>query len=288
MPTRRELIERVTMRMRARGGEGRVESSLCFLRALLVGVADDAPVPAAVLSRVGEFLRIEEDDLEDVELEPPPPPSTPLRRSSMRISTAPPARMVRVLFLGRSDPARLPMLDAVATARYAGIAEVRSASLAPAPIDARAIKVLRHAGIETGHLLARTVSVDDLSWADLVVTASGTREDWERFIPRSMAHQHHAIPEPELGVSDPNADVHDSLRYTLRMVEKVIASVQPLRPSRFPPPGANPSPTGISTGIMRAITAASAADSVRSMQALRSAPPTTPPATTPGGDGKPR
>ena len=59
MPTRRELIERVTMRMRARGGEGRVESSLCFLRALLVGVAEDAPVPAAVLSRVGELKRLD-------------------------------------------------------------------------------------------------------------------------------------------------------------------------------------------------------------------------------------
>ncbi len=283
MPTRRELIDRVTMRMRARGGEGRVESSLCFLRALLVGVADDAPVPAAVLSRVGEFLRIEEDDLEDGELEAPPPPSNPIRRSSMRISTAPPARMTRVLFLGRGDAARLPMLDAVATARYAGIAEVRSASIAPAAIDARAIKVLRHAGIETDHLVSRTVSVDDLSWADLVVTASGTREDWERFIPRSMAHQHHPVPDPELGLADPAADVHDSLRYTLRMVEKVIAAVKPVRPSRFPPPpsgnptsmrGESPSSSSISTLSMRAITAAGAAESVRSLHALRSAPPT--------------
>jgi protein-tyrosine-phosphatase len=280
MPTRRELIERVTMRMRARGGEGRVESSLCFLRALLVGVAEDAPVPAAVLSRVGEFLRIEEDDLEDVELEPPPP-SNPVRRSSMRISTAPPARMIRVLFLGRGDSARLPMLDAVATARYAGIAEVRSASLAPAPIDPRAIKVLRHAGIETDHLVSRTVSVDDLSWADLVVTASGTREDWERFIPRSMAHQHHSIPDPELGVADPGADVHDSLRYTLRMVERVIESVKPVRPSRFPPPPSSGVPVSTSTsmsGAMRAINAVTALESVRNP--VRSGPP------TPGDDGK--
>jgi protein-tyrosine-phosphatase len=236
--TRRELIDRVTTRMRLRGGEGRVEASLCFLRALLVGIVDDAEVPTAVLGRVTEFLKIE-DDLDDVELDPPAPPGP--RRSSMRISTAPPSRPTRLLFLGRSDSARLPMLDAVATAKLAGIAEVRSASIAPAQIDARVIKVLRHAGMETDHLSARTVSVDDLSWADIVVTYSGSREDWERYLPRSIAHEHFPVADPELEKLAPDADAFDILRQSLRTIERVVAGVRPARPSRFPPAP----PTGI-------------------------------------------
>ena len=233
MPSRRELIERVTARMRQRGGEGRVEASLCFLRALLVGVGDDQHVPDEMLERVSEFLRIEPQELE---VEPPH------RRSSLRISTVPPARMTRVLFLGRSDPMRLPMFDAVGGARFSGIAEVRAAAIAPVAIDARAIKVLRHAGIETDHLAARSVSVDDLAWADIVVTFEGTREEWERFIPRSIAHEHHPVIDPmtEIDSLDEKADALDTLRYTLRSVERVIAAVRPARPSRFPAPAPLP------------------------------------------------
>lgn len=241
MMTRRELIDRVTSRMRARGGDGRVEASLCFLRAILAGVGDDAPVPNEALARVQEFLRIDDEGDELLDSEPPPP--APARRSG-RISTAPPMRMTRILFLGRNDAVRLPMLDAVATARFAGIAEVRSAAIAPVTADARVIKVLRHAGIETEHLAARTVSVDDLSWADLVITVSGSREDWERFIPRSMSHDHHPIPDPELDAIPVDADPLDALRYTLRMVERVIGQVRPARPSRFPPPAALPPSDG--------------------------------------------
>ncbi|GAC1522171.1 MAG: hypothetical protein NVS3B10_22600 [Polyangiales bacterium] len=230
MPTRRELIERVTSRVRARSGEDRLESSLSFLSALLVGITEVHAVPPAMLERVGEFLRVEPHELGDE-----PPPSNPRRNSSLRISSIPPPRPTRILLLGRGDPARMPMLHAVATARYSEIAEVRWASIAPVAVDARVLKVLRQAGYATAHLAPRTVSVDDMAWADLVVTATGTREEWERFIPRSIAHEHQPVPAPALPELAADADPLEALRQTLRHVERAIAAVRPARPSRFPP-----------------------------------------------------
>ena len=191
MPTRREIIERVTSRIRMRGGEGRVEASLCFLRAMLVGLTDEQEVTPSMLERVGEFLRVDPHELEDDSLQ-----SNPRRNSSMRISSIPAARLTRILLLGRGDSTRLPMLHAVASARYVEIADLRWASITPVPIDPHALKVLRQAGYPTAHLAPRGVSVDDMAWADLVVTVTGAREEWERFIPRSIAHEHTLCPTP--------------------------------------------------------------------------------------------
>lgn len=229
MPTRSELIDRVTSRVRARGGEGRVEASLCFLRAILVGVGEQQPVPAAMLERVAEFLRLEPHELED---EGPPPSN--LRRSSLRISTIPPERTTRVLLLGRSDPIRLPMLHAVALTRLSTVADVRGAEIGPVPLDARAIKVMRQAGFDTDRILPRPVTVDDLTWADLVVTVTGTQADWAKFLPRSIAHEHQPVADPSLDALPEGVDPLEVLRQTLRQVERVVAGVRLARPSRFP------------------------------------------------------
>lgn len=229
MPTRSELIDRVTSRVRARGGEGRVEASLCFLRAILVGVGEDQQVPTTMLERVAEFLRLEPQELEDDQ----PPPSN-LRRSSLRISTIPPERMTRVLLLGRSDPVRLPMLHAVANARLSTVAEIRAASIGPAPVDARIVKVLRQAGYDTDRVLPRPVTVDDLTWADLVVTMTGTIIEWAKFLPRSIAHEHQPVADPSLDSLREGQDPLDVLRQTLRNVERVVGNIRLARPSRFP------------------------------------------------------
>ena len=62
--TRRDLLDRAEARLRARGGEeGALEASRCFLRAMLVGIDDTAPVPDDLVARVGEFPKLDLSEL---------------------------------------------------------------------------------------------------------------------------------------------------------------------------------------------------------------------------------
>lgn len=234
VPTRRELMERAEARLRARGGEeGSLEASRCFLRAMLAAIDEQAQVPEDLVSRVGEFLKL---DLTELSPQPalrrtstrPPPSSFPLQ--------APPGeRRRRVLFLGRHDGARVAMFEAVARAMLVDDADVRAASLTPAATDPRAVRVLRHAGYATEQLSPRTVTVDDLSWADIVVTVSGERDDWERYIPRSIPHQHEVVDDP-VAAAKPltGVDEIEPFRLSLRAVERAVVALRPPRSSRMP------------------------------------------------------
>lgn len=234
MPTRREVMDRAESRLRARASdEEGIEASRCFLRAMLSSVDEQSPVPDDLVSRVAEFLKL---DLEDLVGSAAP------RRSSVRPSSSFPLaaplgeRPRRVLFLGRSDPSRVAMIDAIARAVLTGDVEVRAASLAPVPVDARAMRALRHAGYSTDGVLPRPVTVDDLSWADVVVTFGGEREDWERFVPRSLAHQHEPIEDPvalarEL---DGTSEENEPFRLVLRAIERLVGMMRPPRSSRMP------------------------------------------------------
>jgi len=237
MLSRRDLVERVETRLRARSGDDGIEASMCFLRAMLMGIDDEGSVPDALLARVGEFLKIDPTELT---LDPV------TRRPSTRppsVWPAPPpssrAAMRKVLFLARSDGARLPMLEAIGRAMLEGVAEVRSAGIAPVAFDPRATKALRQAGYATETLTPRPVSVDDLSWADVVVTCGGEREDWERFIPRSIAHEHQNVedPIPQAAELGPNDDELDVFRNAVRIIERLIVPMRPMRPSRLPQMG---------------------------------------------------
>ena len=211
-----------------------MEASRCFLRAMLMGIDESAPVPDDLVARVGEFLKLDLSELS----------STPALR---RVSTRPPAssyplqnapgeRRRRVLFLGRSDAARVAMFDAVSRAVLADEADVRAASLTPAAHDPRTLRVLRHAGYSTDALSPRAVTVDDLSWADLVVTVGGEREDWEKFLPRSTPHQHELLDEP-IALSRALAGEQDELepfRSVLRAIERSVTVLRPPRSSRIP------------------------------------------------------
>jgi protein-tyrosine-phosphatase len=236
--TRRDLMERAESRLRARGGpnadEGALEASRCFLRAMLIGIDEQAPVPPDLVARVGEFLKIDVAEL----ITPPalrristrPPPS------SVPLMTAPGERRRRVLFLGRSDGARVAMFDAVARAMLASDVDVRTAALTPVAHDPRSLRVLRHAGYATELTHPRAVTVDDLSWADMVVTVGGEREVWEKFLPRSTPHQHEAIDDPiALARSlTGDSDELEPFRSTLRAVERAITQLRPPRVSRIP------------------------------------------------------
>jgi protein-tyrosine-phosphatase len=229
--TRRELMERAEARLRTRGGEeGAVEASRCFLRAMLASLDESAPVPDDLVARVGEFLKIdltEHAALRRASTRPPP--------SSFPLQAGPGERRRRVLFLGRNDSARVAMFEAVARAVLADDADVRAASLTPIATDPRTIRVLRHAGYATEVLSPRAVTVDDLSWADLVVTVGGEREDWERFLPRSTPHQHEVVEDPvALARSLSPVDELEPFRSSLRSVERSCALLRPPRSSRMP------------------------------------------------------
>lgn len=234
VPTRRELLERAEARLRARGGEeGAVEASRCFLRAMMVGLDDNTKVPDDLVARVSEFLKL---DLSELVSTPalrrastrPPPNSVPLQ-------SPPGERRRRVLFLGRADGARLAMFDAVARAMLMDEADVRAASLTPVAHDARTLRVLRHAGYATDALHPRAVTVDDLSWADLVVTVGGDRTDWEKLIPRCTPHQHEMIDEPiGLARAITEGDELEPFRAVLRVIERTVSVLRPPRSSRIP------------------------------------------------------
>lgn len=235
--TRRDLMDRAESRLRARAGgadEGALEASRCFLRAMLMGIDDTALVPSDLVARVGEFLKLDVAEL----ISPPglrrvstrPPPS------SFPLQPSPGERRRRVLFLGRSDGARVAMFDAVARSMLADEVDVRAAALTPIAHDPRSLRVLRHAGYATEATHPRPVTVDDLSWADLVVTVGAEREVWERFLPRSTLHQHEVIDDPivlaRALVGD--SDELEPFRSTLRAVERAIAMLRPPRSSRIP------------------------------------------------------
>lgn len=237
--TRRELMDRAESRLRARGGagsdEGALEASRCFLRAMLMGIDDHGPVPNDLVARVGEFLKIDVGEL----ITPPalrristrPPPS------NFPLQNAPGERRRRVLFLGRNDAARIAMFDAVSRASLAGDVDVRTAALTPIASDARALRVLRHAGYATDAIHPRAVTVDDLSWADLVVTVGTDREQWEKFLPRSTAHQHETIDDPIVQARTlTEGDELDAFRAVLRVIERTVGALRPPRVSRIPGP----------------------------------------------------
>jgi protein-tyrosine-phosphatase len=244
MPTRRELMDRAEARLRARSAsadEEGIEASRCFLRAMLTSVDDHELVPDDLVARVCEFLKIDPNELS----------GTPaLNRRSTRppastMSGAPGERPRRVLFLGRSDGARLVMIDAVARATLAGEVDVRTAAISPVAFDARALRALRHAGYSTEGLAPRPMTVDDLSWADVVVTVGGEREDWERFVPRSLAHQHEPLEDPVALAKnlDGTQDENEPFRGVLRAIERLVVVMRPPRSSRMPvaPPSVRPS-----------------------------------------------
>jgi protein-tyrosine-phosphatase len=245
-------MERAEIKLRARSvEEGGLEASRCFLRAMLVGIDDAAPVPDDLLARVSEFLKI---DLEDLVAPPQRPSVRP--PSANPLASVPGERPRRVLFLGRSDPARVAMIEAVARSVLADEVEIRAASLAPAPVDARALRVIRHAGYSTDGVHPRAVSVDDLSWADLVVTVGGEREDWERFLPRSTAHQHESIEDP-VGLArglETSRNELEPFRMVLRAVERMLGALRPPRATKVPtvaPPRAPSSPRLPALGAIR-------------------------------------
>lgn len=230
-------MDRADSRLRARssGDEGRdegaLEASRCFLRAMLMGIDDMAPVPSDLVNRVGEFLKIDVAEL----ISPPA-----LRRISTRpplsaapLQPAPGERRRRVLFLGRSDAARIAMLDAVSRATLADDVDVRTASLTPIAHDPRALRVLRHAGFATDAIHPRAVTVDDLSWADLVITVGSERDDWERLLPRSTPHQHETIDDP-IPLARANGDELAPFRTVLRVIERTVSALRPPRSSRIP------------------------------------------------------
>jgi protein-tyrosine-phosphatase len=236
MPTRREIMDRAESRLRARRSadqdEEGLEASRCFLRAMLTSVDDHEQVPADLVARVSEFLKL---DLE--ELTNGPNSRRSARPPASSSLAAPPGeRPRRVLFLGRSDGARLVMIDAIARATLAGEVDVRAAALSPVPFDPRALRALRHAGYATEGIAPRPMTVDDLSWADVVVTIGGEREDWDRFVPRSIAHQHEPVEDPVVLAKDliGSEDENEPFRLVLRAIERLVAVMRPPRSSRMP------------------------------------------------------
>ena len=140
-----------------------------------------------------------------------------------------------MLFLGRQDSARIAMFDAVARSILATDADVRAASLTPMAADPRTLRVLRHAGYATDVISPRAVTVDDLSWADLVVTVGGERDDWERFLPRTTPHQHEQIDDPVAAARTLQpVDELEPFRASLRVVERACTLLRPPRSTRVP------------------------------------------------------
>lgn len=227
-------MDRAENRLRARreGDEEGLEASRCFLRAMLTAVADHEQVPEDLVARVSEFLKLDLDELTNG-----PNSRRSARPPPMSSLAAPPGeRPRRVLFLGRSDAARLVMIDAIARATLAGEVDVRAAALSPVAFDPRAIRALRHAGYSTESIAPRPMTVDDLSWADVVVTIGGEREDWDRFVPRSIAHQHEPVEDPIVLAKDlvGSEDENEPFRSVLRAIERLVAVMRPPRSSRMP------------------------------------------------------
>jgi len=255
MPSRRQLVERAESVLRARGDadEDGAEATRCFLRAMLAGIGEDDEVPGSLVARIADLLRIEVLALSrTIEPAPASRPSAPpaaLRQSSTGIR--------RVLLLGRSDGERLPLTEGVARSMLDD-AEVRAAAVSPAPYDARALKALRQAGYATDGLSARALSVDDLTWAELVLTVSGDPAFWDRTLPRSTPREHLSIDEP--AVLEGQLDDLECFRVALRQVERAVAPLRSLRASRMSSRIPAAMPTRTSSSAMRAVARAPTQD----------------------------
>jgi protein-tyrosine-phosphatase len=201
------------------------EATRCFLRAMLAGIGEDQEVPGALVGRIADLLRIDVLAL-----------STHESSGASRASSRPAAPRAstdkrKVLVVGRGDGERLPLCEGVARSMLDD-AVVRAACASPINYDPRALKALRQAGYATDGLLSRPLSVDDLAWAELVLTVGGDRAYWERTLPRSTPREHLVVDEPQ-ALADELDDL-ESFRVTLRQVERSIAPLRNLRPSRVP------------------------------------------------------
>jgi protein-tyrosine-phosphatase len=232
MATRREVMERAEARLSTRAdAEGSIEATRCFLRAMLVGIDEEGAVPDDLVARIADLLKIDREELFGTPVHAPA-----LRRKSTRPPPSVGPRRQRILVLGRADAARLPMLEAVLRATFADEADVRGAALSPAPLDPRALRVLRLAGYATDALVPRALAVDDMTWGDLVVTVSGEREDWERLLPRNLEHVHELIEDPAARARD-LAEVDDQsepYRSALRAIERLAGQLRAGRSVRLP------------------------------------------------------
>lgn len=242
-------MDRAEARLTARAdAEGSVEATRCFLRAMLVGIDEDGAVPDDLVARIADLLKIERDELFG------PPPGSTGAASTRRLSTRPPSvgpRRRRILVLGRADAARLPMLEAIVRAAFAEEADVRGAALSPAPLDPRALRVLRLAGYATDALVPRALAVEDMTWSDLVVTVSGEREDWERLLPRNLEHVHDLIDDPAALARDLEEvdDQSEPYRATLRAIERLVEKLRGGRSTRMPVPDRRASSSSLRLGL---------------------------------------
>lgn len=243
-------MDRAEARLTARAdAEGSVEATRCFLRAMLVGIDEDGAVPDDLVARIADLLKIERDELFGA------PPANTVASSSRRLSTRPPPsvgpRRQRILVLGRADAARLPMLEAIVRAAFAEEADVRGAALSPAPLDPRALRVLRLAGYATDALVPRALAVEDMTWSDLVVTVSGEREDWERLLPRNLEHVHDLIDDPAALARDLQEadDQSEPYRATLRAIERLVERLRGGRSARMPVPDRRGSSSSLRLGL---------------------------------------
>ncbi|WRP17164.1 arsenate reductase ArsC [Carboxydochorda subterranea] len=111
-------------------------------------------------------------------------------------SPVPEEPRVRILFVCTGNSARSQMAEGFGRALGEGIAEARSAGLEPKGLHPYAVRAMAEVGIDISQQRSKLLSMEDIRWADVVVTLCGDARDRCPVLPPGTRSYHWPLPDP--------------------------------------------------------------------------------------------
>lgn len=105
-------------------------------------------------------------------------------------------RNVRVLFLCTGNSCRSQMAEGFANHLGGGVLEARSAGIEAHGKNARAVAIMREAGVDIAHQKSKVIRPEMLDWADLIVTVCGHADERCPVVPAGKQKRHWPLPDP--------------------------------------------------------------------------------------------
>lgn len=107
-----------------------------------------------------------------------------------------PRSLVRVLFLCTGNSCRSQMAEGWGRNLGGGVLDARSAGIEAHGKNARAIAVMREAGVDISAQESTMLTQDLLEWADLLVTVCGHADEHCPVLPPGKRKIHWPLPDP--------------------------------------------------------------------------------------------
>lgn len=120
--------------------------------------------------------------------------------------------MRKILVLCTGNACRSQMAEGFLRALGKGMIEVRSAGTIAAGLHTRAVAVMKEIGIDISGHKSKTYDLEDLSWADLVITLCDDAATSCPAVPAGVTRQHIPIKDPVLALGTEEQIMNDFRR----------------------------------------------------------------------------